>query len=300
MTSPSVSPAGPKNNRKKLINNGDVQTFTDLGLFAKAVEDTGFSIDFLPLLSLNANFIESTEDYLVLNLKHYDTEEPNNLLFLHGDKALLYSRAPIASEALQPHSAVQTKAHGATTVLAFLALKRTVNNYKTYLDTLVARVRELEGQFDTAKYRNLVFDFERLFDRLEDLHQVLIKLEETNLKEVETRYISFDYQVLMTESSNQLDRCRNRLNMLKDLQREHELQTTVELNRRIERLNNVVTRLTAITVIIMVPTLIASHFGMNFTHMPELDLKWTYPAVLGLEVLLIISGVLLFRKIKWL
>ncbi|MBM3924498.1 MAG: magnesium transporter CorA family protein [SAR202 cluster bacterium] len=299
MTSQAASPASAKS-KKRGSQNGDLQAFTDLGLFAKAVEDAGLSIDFLPLLSLNANFIESTEDFLVLNLKHFDTEEPNNLLFLHSEKALLYSRMPLSPEALQPHAGIQAKAHGKTTVLAFLALKRTVNNYKTHLDTLVARIRELESQFDNARYRALIFDFERLFDRLEDLHQILIKLEETNLKEVETRYISFDYQVLMTESANQLDRCRNRLNMLKDLQREHELQTTVELNRRIERLNNVVTRLTAVTVIIMVPTLIASHFGMNFTNMPELDMKWTYPAVLALEVLLIVSGVLLFRKIKWL
>ena len=298
MTTPNNSPAGLKN-RKKLAQNGEPQTFTDLGLFAKAVEDMGFSIDFLPLLSLNANFIESTEDYLVLNLKHYNTEDPNNLLFLHGEKALLYSRAPIASETLLARSTVQAKAHGATTLLAFLALKRTVNNYKTQLDALVARIRELEGQFDTAKYRNLVLDFERLFDRLEDLHQILIKLEETNLKEVETRYISFDYQVLMTESSNQVDRCRNRFNMLKDLQRDHELQTTVELNRRIERLNKVVQRLTAVTVILMAPTLLASHFGMNFANMPELDLVWTYPAVLAFEVLLIIAGVILFKKIGW-
>ena len=299
MTSTPVSPANQKN-KKRGVHNGDLQTFTDLGLFAKAVEDTGFSIDFLPLLSLNANFIESTEDYLVLNLKHFDAEEPNNLLFLHSEKALLYSRTPPSPEALLPHSSVQAKAHGKTTVLAFLALKRAVNNYKTQLDTLVARIRELEGGFDTEKYRNLVLDFERLFDRLEDLHQILIKLEETNLKEVETRYISFDYQVLMTESSNQLDRCRNRFNMLRDVQREHELRTAVELNRRLERLNDVVKRLTAFTVILMIPTLIASHFGMNFKNMPELDVPWVYPTVIAAQFILMIGGFVYFKKMNWL
>ena len=55
-----------------------------------------------------------------------------------------------------------------------------------------------------------------------------------------------------------------RLAMLRDLSRDHELRVTTELNLRIEKLNDVVKRLTAITVILMIPTLIASHFGMNF------------------------------------
>lgn len=48
------------------------------------------------------------------------------------------------------------------------------------------------------------------------------------------------------------------------------IRASEDLNKRILKLNNVVTRLTAVTVIFMLPTLIASHFGMNFQFMPEL------------------------------
>ena len=46
-------------------------------------------------------------------------------------------------------------------------------------------------------------------------------------------------------------------------------------------------------------TFIVGVYGMNFKHMPELELTWTYPACWGLMVL--IAGVMLiwFRTKKW-
>jgi len=72
------------------------------------------------------------------------------------------------------------------------------------------------------------------------------------------------------------------------------------LNQRIVRLNDVVRRLTAITVIFMVPTLIASHFGMNFRLMPELYASWGYPSAIAAEIVVIIAGIVIFKKMGWL
>jgi magnesium transporter len=66
------------------------------------------------------------------------------------------------------------------------------------------------------------------------------------------------------------------------------------------RLNEVMKRLTSWGAIILVPTLIAGIYGMNFRHMPELDWRLGYPMSLALMVL---SGILLyraFRKRGWL
>ena len=75
---------------------------------------------------------------------------------------------------------------------------------------------------------------------------------------------------------------------------------TEELNQRIVKLNDVVKKLTAVTVILMLPTLIASHFGMNFVNMPELKSAWGYPSVIISQVLLMGAGIMIFRKIGWL
>ncbi len=59
-------------------------------------------------------------------------------------------------------------------------------------------------------------------------------------------------------------------------------------------------RITAWAAIITVPTMIAGIYGMNFTHMPELDSTYGYPAVLA--VMLIACGSLFrgFRRNGWL
>ena len=38
---------------------------------------------------------------------------------------------------------------------------------------------------------------------------------------------------------------------------------------------------------------------MNFRYMPELDWRWSYPAVLAVSVLIVVFCLILFRKKKW-
>ncbi len=302
----TTSAQGPINGTKgkaalqKAIRGGEFTAHEDLAVFTKAAEEAGVSFDFSQLISLSANFMGGTDEYLVLSLKHFDKPEPTTILVLAGEKAFLYSKVPHRFESLQAFSRLLTKRYGVTTIIAFLVLQQAVANYESKLESLIGSARELDASFNPQRSRTISLELEQLMDRLEDLQAIMIKLEETHLKEVETRYISFDYGVLLAENNNLLDRGRRRLNVLKDLARDYEVQATTELNKRIERVNDAVKRLTALTVILMFPTLIASHFGMNFTHMPELRIAWVYPAVIISQVLMMVAGFITFRKIGWL
>jgi len=66
------------------------------------------------------------------------------------------------------------------------------------------------------------------------------------------------------------------------------------------RLNVVMKKLTAWAAIILIPTLIAGIYGMNFRHMPELDWSFGYPLAIG--VMAGSAGLLYwsFRKRDWL
>ncbi len=48
------------------------------------------------------------------------------------------------------------------------------------------------------------------------------------------------------------------------------------------------------------PTFIASVYGMNFEHMPELDETWGYPLALAVMALCVLALVSFFRRIDWL
>jgi Mg2+ and Co2+ transporters len=70
------------------------------------------------------------------------------------------------------------------------------------------------------------------------------------------------------------------------------------------KLNEVVKRLTAITLVLMIPTLIASIYGMNFDtsyplNMPELSWSFGYIYALSLMVLSSIAGYLILKGRGW-
>lgn len=56
---------------------------------------------------------------------------------------------------------------------------------------------------------------------------------------------------------------------------------------------------TIVSVVFMPPTLIASIYGMNFTHMPELDKVYAYPIVLFVMLLSAIVPIVWFKKKGW-
>ncbi len=53
-------------------------------------------------------------------------------------------------------------------------------------------------------------------------------------------------------------------------------------------------------VVLMPPTLVASIYGMNFKHMPELDFEFGYPLAIGVMILAAVLPYMWFKWKKWL
>jgi magnesium transporter len=66
------------------------------------------------------------------------------------------------------------------------------------------------------------------------------------------------------------------------------------------RQSDVIKIFSVVAFVFLPPTLIASIYGMNFKHMPELAWPWGYPMALGLMVLSALLPYMLFRWKKWL
>jgi magnesium transporter len=64
--------------------------------------------------------------------------------------------------------------------------------------------------------------------------------------------------------------------------------------------NNIIKIFSVAAVVLMPPTLIASIYGMNFKHMPELELHYAYPITLVAMVLAAILPYMFFKWKKWL
>jgi magnesium transporter len=82
-----------------------------------------------------------------------------------------------------------------------------------------------------------------------------------------------------------------------------EILTTIvdiRMAQAANQLNEVMKKLTAWAGIILVPTLIAGIYGMNFRHMPELSWQVGYPLSLGLMAVSAIVLYVFFRRRDWL
>jgi magnesium transporter len=64
--------------------------------------------------------------------------------------------------------------------------------------------------------------------------------------------------------------------------------------------NAIIKIFSVVAVVFMPPTLVASIYGMNFHHMPELDLPFGYPMALGIMVASAILPYLYFKFRNWL
>jgi magnesium transporter len=64
--------------------------------------------------------------------------------------------------------------------------------------------------------------------------------------------------------------------------------------------NQIIKLFSVMAVMLMPPTLVASIYGMNFRHMPELEWPYGYPMALGLMVIAAVIPFLYFRRKGWL
>jgi len=74
----------------------------------------------------------------------------------------------------------------------------------------------------------------------------------------------------------------------------------LQLAQASNRLNVVMKQLSAWAAIILIPTLIAGIYGMNFDHMPELGWVFGYPFAIGVMAVAALALYRIFHKREWL
>ena len=136
-----------------------------------------------------------------------------------------------------------------------------------------------------SEIRELKIHYEQLIDFAQELEEN----ENGFFQEENLRYFHL--------FSNRMARLYDTATSLRDytLQLGDLYQSQIDLKQ-----NRIMTVLTVVTTIFMPLTLITGWYGMNFTHMPELDSPYGYPLVIVTALVIAVASLLYFKKKKWL
>lgn len=273
--------------------------YSNFDEFLKEAREIGVKDDLRALLGLDVLFFEQYEDYTVLSLKDYSVA-PNNLLILSKEKSLLYSEKQITQRDFSLFKQEVKKQFGESTALALLALQEVLKSYSKHFEKINAQIDSYSGAHDLPAIESTTIDLRKLAVKVEDFLNLLYVLEDRKVPVFVTQYVSYDYDLLLARTRHVLDRCRNHLQELRDLRGEIEIKNTNQLNKRLEDLTNIMKKLTALTLILMIPNILFSMYGMNFRFMPELDHPLGYPLVLVTAGVLSLAVAFLVKRRGWL
>ena len=137
--------------------------------------------------------------------------------------------------------------------------------------------------------RSNIRDLRNHYEELIDIAQVFEANENKFFKEENLRYFNIYL--------NHLDRLYETASSIRDYTMQ--IQDLYKMHLDIKQ-NNIMTILTVVTTIFMPLTLIVGWYGMNFKYMPELEFGWAYPMVFVVSLIILVGGILYFKRKKWL
>jgi magnesium transporter len=142
-----------------------------------------------------------------------------------------------------------------------------------------------EGDF-TSKMRESLVSIGRMVAFMQALLEQMRQTKETKDLRARVRILQRDIQSLTDHSSFLSSKISFLLDAVLGL-------SAIEQNAIIKIFS-------VASVVFLPPTLVASAYGMNFRHMPELDWNFGYPLAIGLMILSAVLPFLYFRHKGWL
>jgi len=280
---------------------GDLEQLQDLfGLHELAIEDAG--------QPHQRPKIEDYDDdaFIVLKTAHYheDREEVHfgEINLFAGPGYVISIRHGPGSELATARRRLEARPDllrlGAASAI-WAVLDKVVDDYIPVVDAIEDDIEEVEKDvFDddipapTARIYNLKREVIEFHRAVAPLLSPLSALEEGGYERIAEELRDFFRDV-----ADHARRVDEQVNSQREL-----LTSVLQANLSLVSVNQneVVKRISAIAGIVAVPTFIASVYGMNFEHMPELHWRYGYPLCLAVMLAVGLALVAFFRRIDWL
>jgi len=226
------------------------------------------------------------------------TPETQSLSVLFGERFLLtrsFKPSPVVQAVCSELPQSSSRKRLEPPLLAYRLIRKLVDAYQPMLMDLEEELADIEDDLLTAPTEEHLNQLMSYNSAIKKLRRRLIY--QTNalkaLKESEEGRRLHLFQDLYENSERYSSLCHLYQELMTDL-----INGYISLSSH--KLNGIMKVLTIATVIFMPLTLLAGIYGMNFRHMPELEMHYGYFMVLGVMVLLAMALMAVFRRLRWL
>jgi Mg2+ and Co2+ transporter CorA len=238
-----------------------IKIYTSLEDFKKEVDILQHGADIETITSMDFTFFEHDDDFTLIYVPDYDILSPDNVLVAHKKNVYVCTNKKF-NHFGKDFKEILKKPYGESTVIILLLLRSILKNYSHEFDKIRQELNGLEADPVLEKVEDSGKRLRRLTDRFEELYQLIIILKERDIKEFNTSYIGFDYDVLNAEARYWLDKCRSHVYRISSLRTKTEMKSNRELNATMSRLTIIMTFLTIIGIVVNVPSTLGAIFGI--------------------------------------
>ncbi|MGY1410361.1 MULTISPECIES: magnesium and cobalt transport protein CorA [unclassified Luteimonas] len=182
----------------------------------------------------------------------------------------------------------------------YAVLDAIVDNYLPIVDEFKATLPALEQDIVSESFDRATVI--RLYDLKRELTYMQVNV--APMQDVLSQLVRSSSPLIPEEARlylrDVLDHCvriNQTIEVLRDM-----LSTALAVNQALvtQAQGEVVKKLAGWAALLAAPTLIASWYGMNFPHMPELDGRWSYPLLIAVVALVVATLYRYLRKVRWL
>ncbi len=272
----------------------------ELGIHSLTLEDI-LTIDQRPKFEDHEKYL-----YIVLKMIYWNDHEEDlvseQVSFLLFDKLVLsFQERP--GDVFNPVRERLRRGVGRTRkedadYLVYSLMDAIVDNYFTVMERLGSEIEKIEDEVlgdpttETAlrihRLRGIVITLRRSIWPLREVIGSILRSESALLRSRNRPYMRdlYDHMVKVIETQETF---RDTLAGLLD----------IYLSSVSNRMNEVMKVLTMISTVFIPLSFLAGLYGMNFRFMPELEYRWSYPALLGIMALFVVFFLLFFKRKKW-
>lgn len=183
--------------------------------------------------------------------------------------------------------------------LLFLMLEAILNEYDLMIDHLLQEVEDFQlMDVNQDPSPNLLKEIEYQKKKVQIIRKAIFPIKEF-CTHVESHENPFIEETNLKYFKDLKEFCRNLLDDTDEAKVTLEANINLFFSIQSHRMNQVMKILTIVSTIFIPLTFLAGVYGMNFTHMPELDWPYSYGLIWVVFLVMFVGMMIYFKRKKW-